>query len=1195
MDDEHKDETNALRSHDESCSRSHNDYSNSSDYDDDADDSDLWDSQSSANGGNSPNDDVVHSEVQQLSRRETRAIRAWRVFILLLITCVGVGVSVGFWVILSNEEHDRYMESYQTFARSIQDTTKFYVNNLHHATRDLAQTITVSSLVRNQTFPFVSVGLFETLARHSLQQSAMEALLYSPLVSDGQRAEWEQYSVAHQDWIAASQSQYMQVSSTGNGATGTLQSDSNVYTEAGSVPIAPYIWSATTTNGSATLRVPEPADSGPYLPTWMVSPLPTSGNFFVNANRFNAPMLHEQYYFTAGVAREGVFSHVPDLLHETTKASIDFDHYSHREIDGSVKADRASDKGLPHAMLIEPVFDTPNEKTANVVGYVEGVVLWNHYMTGLVPDGVNGICCVLQNSCGQSFTFTLTGSKPEYVGVGDLHESAYDGTAVYVPLYDYIYPNATQQLDGHCEYYMTIYSSAEFEEQATTNLPAVVTAAAAGLFALVLLVFVLYDCFVERRNSILLEAAEKSHNILSSLFPQNVRERLFAEQKEAEILAKQNDGQRARNLKGYIDGGMNGVVEEADDEMGYKGKPIADLFSESTVLFADIAGFTAWSSQREPAQVFTLLETLYRAFDEIATKRRVFKVETIGDCYVAVTGVPEPQKEHAVIMCRFARDMMVSTRSLVKRLETTLGPDTGDLDMRVGIHSGPVTAGVLRGERSRFQLFGDTMNTASRTESTGIKGKIQLSQETADHLIGSGKAHWIAQRSDKVVAKGKGEMTTYWLVFASSGGSSGPSHANSSEQDPQETKLEVEEETAPKTDAQQARVATEKTSRLVAWNADVLLRLLKQMVARRKLQKLPLQGNGTVDENVYLQDGNLIIDEVKEIITLPTYDTHGNADELDLDQVEIGNDVVEALFDYVSNIAALYRNNPFHNFEHASHVTMSVTKLLSRIVAPSDIEYNQASGKSLHDHTYGITNDLLTQFACVYSALIHDVDHSGVPNAQLVEEKSQLAQFYKSQSVAEQNSVDLSWNLLMEQRYSALRRTIYTNEAEFHRFRKLVVNSVMATDIVDKELKTLRNKRWEAAFSNIESVESIDDVRNRKATIVIEHLIQASDVSHTMQHWHIYRKWNERFFFECFRAWKEGRSAQDPSESWYKGEMGFYDFYIIPLARKLKDCGVFGVSSEEYLNYAQRNRKEWEARGEEVVQEMILKAKEMNF
>ena len=99
------------------------------------------------------------------------------------------------------------------------------------------------------------------------------------------------------------------------------------------------------------------------------------------------------------------------------------------------------------------------------------------------------------------------------------------------------------------------------------------------------------------------------------------------------------------------------------------------------------------------------------------------------------------------------------------------------------------------------------------------------------------------------------------------------------------------------------------------------------------------------------------------------------------------------------------------------------------------------------------------------------------------------------------------------------------------------------------------------------------DAINRKATIVIEHLIQASDVAHTMQHWHIYTKWNERLFLEMDRAYRQGRINNDPSANWYKGELGFFDFYILPLCKKLKSCGVFGVSSDEYLNYAEKNRK----------------------
>jgi 3'5'-cyclic nucleotide phosphodiesterase len=288
----------------------------------------------------------------------------------------------------------------------------------------------------------------------------------------------------------------------------------------------------------------------------------------------------------------------------------------------------------------------------------------------------------------------------------------------------------------------------------------------------------------------------------------------------------------------------------------------------------------------------------------------------------------------------------------------------------------------------------------------------------------------------------------------------------------------------------------------------------------------------------------------------------------------------------------MYRENAFHNFEHASHVIMSVTKLLSRVASPNESEQEP---NKLYDHTYGITSDPLTRFACVFSALIHDVDHSGIPNTQLCQENVALAQFYKHRSVAEQNSVDLAWALLMQEEYVDLRRVIYRTEEEKQLFRQLVVNSVMATDIMDKELKELRNARWTKAFSeealtcaDIEQASQTDI--NRKATIVIEHLIQASDVVHTMQHWHIYRKWNERLFEEMHVAYEQDRANRSPVDFWYEGELGFFDFYIIPLAKKLKDCGVFGVSSDEYLNYAVKNREEWEAKGRQIVEEMHQRA-----
>lgn len=252
----------------------------------------------------------------------------------------------------------------------------------------------------------------------------------------------------------------------------------------------------------------------------------------------------------------------------------------------------------------------------------------------------------------------------------------------------------------------------------------------------------------------------------------------------------------------------------------------------------------------------------------------------------------------------------------------------------------------------------------------------------------------------------------------------------------------------------------------------------------------------------------------------------------------------------------MYHDVPFHNFEHASHVTMSANKLLKRIIHPDDLDYQKegekknerarAIARDLHFSTYGISSDPLTQFSIVFSALIHDVDHTGLPNAQLVLERAELAQKYQNKSVAEQNSVAIAMEMLMEPKYEDLRSCIYGNDGEKKRFRQLIVNAVMATDIMDKGQQSIRKNRWDRAFNEevpelaVGSPTEDLDI-NRKATSVLEHIIQASDVAHTMQHWRIYCKWNERLFQEMTAAYKAGRSAKDPAQGWYEGEIWFFD------------------------------------------------------
>jgi hypothetical protein len=141
----------------------------------------------------------------------------------------------------------------------------------------------------------------------------------------------------------------------------------------------------------------------------------------------------------------------------------------------------------------------------------------------------------------------------------------------------------------------------------------------------------------------------------------------------------------------------------------------------------------------------------------------------------------------------------------------------------------------------------------------------------------------------------------------------------------------------------------------------------------------------------------------------------------------------------------------------------------------------------------------LTHFAVLFATLIHDVDHSGVSNAQRAVEEPELADKYKHKSIAEQNSIDLAWSELSQERYGNLRQCLCATIVELRRFRQLIVNLVMATDIFDKDMKELRNRRWDKAFHKTEesrhrrlTTMTIEEDRNMRATIVIEHIVRAS-------------------------------------------------------------------------------------------------------
>ena len=179
---------------------------------------------------------------------------------------------------------------------------------------------------------------------------------------------------------------------------------------------------------------------------------------------------------------------------------------------------------------------------------------------------------------------------------------------------------------------------------------------------------------------------------------------------------------------------------------------IADSFSEVTVLFADIVGFTQLSSEMSPAEVVELLNQVFSGFDGLAESYQLEKIKTIGDAYMVVAGLPEPRIDHAEAIVEMALAM--------QRVLEVLNQRTGHtLQIRTGIHTGPVVAGVIGLKKFAYDLWGDTVNVASRMESHGLPNEIQVSSITHAYL----QHQYIFEERNKIVIKGKGEMTTYIL------------------------------------------------------------------------------------------------------------------------------------------------------------------------------------------------------------------------------------------------------------------------------------------------------------------------------------------------------------------------------------------------------------------------------------------------
>lgn len=261
-----------------------------------------------------------------------------------------------------------------------------------------------------------------------------------------------------------------------------------------------------------------------------------------------------------------------------------------------------------------------------------------------------------------------------------------------------------------------------------------------GLFFVTITVLILEGCFIFR------PATRKIRHTLS-----NLKQSLQETQETADQLAIEQ--QKSEKLL------LNILPQPIAQRLKQEPQAIADGFSNVTVLFADIVGFTQLSTQITPEKLVSLLNSIFSAFDQLVEKHGLEKIKTIGDAYMAVGGLPEPRADHAQAVIMFALDM----HNVIDKFNWETGHN---LSIRIGINSGPVVAGVIGIKKFIYDLWGDTVNIASRMESHGTPGTIQITESTFQLIQNQFQIKPIGQ----IAVKGKGNMMTYRVIDSVSSG-----------------------------------------------------------------------------------------------------------------------------------------------------------------------------------------------------------------------------------------------------------------------------------------------------------------------------------------------------------------------------------------------------------------------------------------
>ena len=527
-----------------------------------------------------------------LARQETRVVKRLRIVTFLVLVVFALLASLGVYLYTRNSEQDAFKTEFES--NGLKVLGSFQEDSLRKMEALYSLSSSVTSFVldpaHNTTWPFVTLENSGHTIDSYLSLADAAAITLLPIVPWHLRAEWETYSVANQGWTHQDMKN---------------QEDQDVESSlTSSQTISRYI-----KNHAGVDTSP-----GPWIVWWQYAPL-VDNRFYVNFNRRSDPFFDKSsQVVTQGLVTMSRSFRIEPGLDQTSTKDFAF-------TDALLQAGGKNggyEAGEPLTEIYYPVFDKfdTNGQSRQVKAILSALTYWRTYFENVLPDRVKGVVVVIRNTAGQAFTYQINGKQATFLAMEDVHDPSYDSFVLKANYSSFTESEETKSAYGFdisdMMYMIEIYPSTTMEDIYVTSVPILYAMAMIGIFLMTAGIFTAYDWYVERRQHKVMSSALKTGAVVDSLFPENVRQRLMednAENRSSEDFLKSYDASRSLQKKRAL--------------------PIADFFPEATIMFADIRGFTAWCSTREPTQVFQLLETIYNAFDKIAKKRKVFKVETV--------------------------------------------------------------------------------------------------------------------------------------------------------------------------------------------------------------------------------------------------------------------------------------------------------------------------------------------------------------------------------------------------------------------------------------------------------------------------------------------------------------------------------------------------------------------------------------